>query len=59
MDEQWSYVGSKANQRWLWYAWSPPSKTGLAYAFGPRQDNVLRVLLQRLNAFRLLFVLYR
>lgn len=20
MDEMWSYVGSKANQRWLWHA---------------------------------------
>ena len=20
MDEQWSYVGNKSNQRWLWYA---------------------------------------
>lgn len=21
MDEQWSYVGHKKQQRWLWYAW--------------------------------------
>ena len=21
--EQWSYVGKKKNQRWLWYAWEP------------------------------------
>ncbi|WP_366944994.1 IS1 family transposase, partial [Methylobacter sp.] len=20
MDEQWSFVGNKSNQRWLWYA---------------------------------------
>ena len=42
-------MGSKANQRWLWYAWSPHLKTVFAYAFGPRKDNILRVLLQRLT----------
>ena len=51
MDEQWSYVGSKANQRWLWYAWSPHLKTVFAYALGPRKDNILAVLLEQLNAF--------
>jgi len=51
MDEQWSYVGSKANQRWLWYAWSPHLKTVFAYALGPRKDNILAVLLEQLKAF--------
>ncbi|MGQ5487184.1 IS1 family transposase, partial [Photobacterium damselae subsp. piscicida] len=23
VDEQWSFVGKKKNQRWLWYAWEP------------------------------------
>ncbi|MDP2543804.1 IS1 family transposase [Photobacterium damselae subsp. piscicida] len=22
VDEQWSFVGKKKNQRWLWYAWN-------------------------------------
>ena len=26
MDEQWSFVGSKKNQRWLFYAWEPRFK---------------------------------
>ncbi len=54
MDEQWSYVGSKANPRWLWYAWSPHLKTVFAYALGwlgPRQDSVLATLLEKLKDF--------
>lgn len=51
IDEQWSYVGSKANPRWLWYAWSPHFKTVFAYAFGPRKDSVLTLLLERLEDF--------
>ncbi|WP_411157974.1 IS1 family transposase [Shigella dysenteriae] len=26
LDEQWSFVGSKARQHWLWYAYN--TKTG-------------------------------
>ncbi|EMZ89307.1 putative transposase, partial [Escherichia coli P0305260.1] len=26
LDEQWSFVGSKAHQHWLWYAYN--TKTG-------------------------------
>ena len=51
MDEQWSYVGSKGNQRWLWYAWSPHFKTVFAYAFGRRTDETLRQLLNLLQPF--------
>ncbi len=49
MDEQWPYVCSKANQCWLWYAWSPHLKTVFAYALGSRQDSVLATLLERLK----------
>ncbi|PID50369.1 MAG: hypothetical protein CR991_01950 [Proteobacteria bacterium] len=51
MDEQWSFVGSKANQRWLWYAWSPHFKTVFAYAFGRRTDDTLSQLLSLLQPF--------
>jgi len=44
-------VDNKANQRWLWYAWSPHLKTVFAYALGPRQDDVLKTLLDRLRNF--------
>ena len=45
MDEQWSYVGNKKQQRWLWYAWLPHLKTVLAYTLGARTDDPLKRLL--------------
>ncbi len=36
VDEQWSYVGNKKNQRWLWYAWEPRLKRVVAHVFGDR-----------------------
>lgn len=51
MDEQWSYVGSKSCQRWLWYAWSPDLKKVVAYAFGARTDDTLKTLLERIKPF--------
>ncbi len=51
MDEQWSYVGNKSQQRWLWYAWSPDLRRVLAYAFGSRTDRTLKVLLERIKGF--------
>jgi insertion element IS1 protein InsB len=44
LDEQWSYVGNKSNQRWLWYAVDHASNTVLAYTFGKRQDTVFKEL---------------
>ena len=41
MDEQWSFVGNKKNQRWLWYAWCADTHRVLAYEFGRRKDAVL------------------
>ena len=29
VDEQWSYVGKKSEQRWLWYAIDQPLKSCL------------------------------
>lgn len=55
MDEQWSYVGNKSNQRWLWYAVDHATNTVLAYAFGKRQDKVfeeLKTLLEPLGICR-------
>ena len=55
MDEQWSYVGSKANQRWLWYAIDHATNTVLAYVFGKRKDEVfqtLKALLEPYNIVR-------
>ena len=44
LDEQWSYVGNKSNQRWLWYAIDHASNTVLAFVFGKRKDQVFRQL---------------
>ena len=55
LDEQWSYVGNKSNQRWLWYAVDHASNTVLAYTFGKRQDTVfeeLKTLLEPLGIRR-------
>ena len=44
MDEQWSYVGNKANQRWLWHTVDHATNTVLAYVFGKRKDDVFKQL---------------
>jgi insertion element IS1 protein InsB len=56
LDEMWSYVRSKANQRWLWHALDHHSGTVLAYVFGRRQDTVvlqLQALLEPCGITRL------
>ena len=55
LDEQWSFVGDKSNQRWLWYAVDHATNTVLAYVFGKRRDTVfqdLKALLAPLNINR-------
>ena len=37
MDEMWSYVQNKGNQRWLWYAIDHNTREILAYVFGERE----------------------
>ena len=38
MDEMWSFVGKKGNQRWLWHAIDHHTGTVLAYVFGRRTE---------------------
>ena len=38
LDEMWSYVGRKAEPRWLWHAIDYQSGQVLAYVFGWRKD---------------------
>jgi len=40
IDEQWSFVEKKSNQRWIWYAIYHSTNTILAYVFGKRKDIV-------------------
>ena len=51
MDEQWSFVGSKVNQRWLWFAIDQATNRVLAYVFGRRTDEVFKELKALLAPF--------
>ena len=39
MDEMWSFVGRKSQQRWLWHAIAHHTGQILAYVFGTREDE--------------------
>ena len=51
LDEMWSYVGKKAEPRWLWHAIDHQSGTVLAYVFGRRKDTVFLQLKALLEPF--------
>ncbi len=51
LDEMWSYVAKKANQRWLWHAIDHHTGKVLAYVFGRRKDSVFLRLQQLLEPF--------
>ncbi len=53
LDEQWSYVGSKKNQRWLWYAIDSATGCVLSFVFGRRKDEVCEKLISNLKAFNI------
>ena len=53
LDEQWSFVGSKAQQPRLWYAYNTKTGGVLAYTFGPRTDETCRELLALLTPFNI------
>jgi insertion element IS1 protein InsB len=51
VDEMWSYVGRKKDQRWLWHAIDHRTGKVLAYVFGRRQDDVFLKLKALLEPF--------
>jgi IS1 family transposase len=53
MDEMWSFVGKKGNQRWLWHAIDHHTGAVLAYVFGRRKDEVYVQLKALLEPFGL------
>lgn len=55
IDEQWSYVGSKKQQRWLFYAYEPRYKRIIAHVLGPRTKATLRSLVDKLSEFNVSF----
>ena len=53
LDELWSFVGSKQNQRWLWVAINHNTRVVLAFTFGKRKDVVFRKLKKPLEPFNI------
>jgi insertion element IS1 protein InsB len=51
LDERWSYVGKKAEPRWLWHAIDHHRGTVRAYVCGRRKDEVFLELKERLAPF--------
>lgn len=51
MDEMWSFVGSKKQQRWLWHAIDHATGAVLAYVLAPHQDHALVSLINLLTPF--------
>ncbi len=51
VDEMWSFVGKKKEQRWLWHAVDHRTGKVLAYAFGARKDAVFLKLKSLLEPF--------
>jgi insertion element IS1 protein InsB len=52
-DEQWSYVGRKKNQRWLWYAIDAATGRILSFVFGRRKDDICQQLIAKLKRFNI------
>jgi len=52
-DEQWSHVGSKKNQRWLWYAIDAATGRVLSFVLGKRTKAVCKQLLANLKTFNI------
>ncbi|MBW4528996.1 MAG: hypothetical protein KME18_28220 [Phormidium tanganyikae FI6-MK23] len=44
MDEMWSFVQSKRQQRWLWHAINHRTGAVLAYVLAPHEDAALKQL---------------
>ena len=42
MDEMWSFVQKKANQRWLWHAIDHQTGQVLAYVLATHEDDALK-----------------
>jgi insertion element IS1 protein InsB len=51
MDEMWSFVGSKKQQRWLWHAIDHVTGSVLAYVLAPHKDQALVKLVNLLKPF--------
>jgi insertion element IS1 protein InsB len=48
IDEMLSFVGKKADQRWLWYAFDPARKEIVCWQVGRRTDETCQRLLSKI-----------
>ena len=53
LDEQWSFVDDKSNQRWLWLAINHHTSEVLAYTFGKRTKATCYQLKRLLRPFNI------
>lgn len=53
MDEMWSFVAHKGQQRWLWHAIDHASGTVLAYVLGSHKDEIFLKLKELLSPFNI------
>ena len=51
LDEMWSFVAKKQNQRWLWHAIDHHSGKVLAYVLAPHEDEAFLKLKELLEPF--------
>lgn len=51
MDEMWSFVQSKQQQRWLWHAIDHHTGDVLAYGLAPHENHALKALMDLLTPF--------
>lgn len=54
LDEMWSFVGKKANQRWLWYGFDAARKQIVGWQTGRRTDATCERLLAKLAGCQVL-----
>src|SRR3712207_6820472 len=48
LDELWSFVGKKADKRWVWLALARHTRQVLAYAIGERRERTFRRVWERI-----------
>lgn len=53
LDEMWSFVQSKSQQRWLWHAIDHATRTVLAYVLAPHHDEAFLKLKALLTPFEI------
>ena len=57
-DEMWSYVGSKGNQVWLWWALDHKTNEPIAYIFGTKEHAYIDQLRDMLGVYCVIGTFY-